>query len=225
MPRIRSKAELGSSGEETRAALLESALRLFGTKGYDATSTREIAAASGANIASIAYHFGSKDGLRVACAQMVTQRLMSVAGRGVIEADAKGDPALALELIEETASAVLRFLVGHEQARDIAVFIVREMARPGPVFDNVYQTAFEPIHRKFCALLGTATGQEPESDLIRLGAFSLLGQIVYFRIGYFIVARRMEWENVGPGEIESIRTIILGNIRAFVTANRKEQSS
>ena len=61
--------ERRSSSQQTRAALIAAGLRLFGEKGFDATSTRDIAAAANTNIASIAYHFGGKEGLRLACAQ------------------------------------------------------------------------------------------------------------------------------------------------------------
>ena len=74
------------------------------------------------------------------------------------------------------------------------------------------------------ALLALATGQDPESDLIRLGTFSIAGQVVYFRIGHAIVARRMEWKAVGPDEVGTIKAVILANIRAFIATNRKQQS-
>jgi AcrR family transcriptional regulator len=48
-----------------RDALLEGALRCIEEKGYGEITTRDIAAAANANIASIAYHFGSKDALVV----------------------------------------------------------------------------------------------------------------------------------------------------------------
>ena len=62
-------------GDATRAALVAAALKLFGDKGFEAASTREIAAAAEVNIAMIAYHFGGKEGLRAACADFVAERL------------------------------------------------------------------------------------------------------------------------------------------------------
>ena len=49
--------------EETRARLLQAGLRLFALQGYSKTSTRELAEAAGANVASISYYFGDKAGL------------------------------------------------------------------------------------------------------------------------------------------------------------------
>jgi AcrR family transcriptional regulator len=46
-----------------RQALLEGALRCIEERGYGNVSTREIARAAHANVASINYHFGSKDAL------------------------------------------------------------------------------------------------------------------------------------------------------------------
>lgn len=46
-----------------REALIEGALRCLQEQGYAAVRTRDIAAAANANLASIGYHFGSKDEL------------------------------------------------------------------------------------------------------------------------------------------------------------------
>lgn len=209
------------AGDQTRAALLMAGIRLFGTKGFEATSTREIAAAADANIASIAYHFGGKEGLRLACAEMVGNRIQSVVGPVLAAIDPKGDPAKAQEAFERVLMDVTDFMLGQVEARDIAGFLVRELGAPGAVFDRVYTDFILPVHRSLCDLLGLATGQDPESDLIRLGTFSIAGQVVYFRVGHAIVARRMDWHEVGTDEVERIKTVILGNIRAFVETNRK----
>jgi AcrR family transcriptional regulator len=48
---------------ETRELLLDSAERLFAERGVDSVSLREITTAAGANVASVNYHFGSKEKL------------------------------------------------------------------------------------------------------------------------------------------------------------------
>src|ERR1700687_388750 len=61
----------GDRADATRDALVRVALDRFGAKGFEATSTREIANAAGVNLAAIGYHFGGKEGLRKACAEHV----------------------------------------------------------------------------------------------------------------------------------------------------------
>src|SRR5438552_14846813 len=46
-----------------RDQLIKGAIKCLQTKGYAHTTARDIAAASGANLASIGYHFGSKEAL------------------------------------------------------------------------------------------------------------------------------------------------------------------
>ena len=47
-----------------RAGIRNAALRLFGERGHDAVTVRDIAAAAGVSPALVLHHFGSKDGLR-----------------------------------------------------------------------------------------------------------------------------------------------------------------
>lgn len=54
---------LRSDGEATRARIIEAAGRLFAGQGFAATTSKEIAATAGVDIASINYHFGSRTGL------------------------------------------------------------------------------------------------------------------------------------------------------------------
>jgi AcrR family transcriptional regulator len=50
-------------GDQTRTALLEAAKQLVGERGYAGASVRELAAASGANLGAVNYHFGSREKL------------------------------------------------------------------------------------------------------------------------------------------------------------------
>ncbi|HET6330446.1 MAG TPA: TetR family transcriptional regulator [Holophagaceae bacterium] len=55
-----------SKAEETRARILEGALKLFREKGFDATTMRDIAQAAGMSLGSTYYHFDSKEALVMA---------------------------------------------------------------------------------------------------------------------------------------------------------------
>ena len=66
-------------GLDTRARLLDVALRLFAEKGYAQTSTREICVAAGVNAASIHYYFSDKAGLYRAVYLAPIQQLMIAA--------------------------------------------------------------------------------------------------------------------------------------------------
>ncbi|MFF2326752.1 MULTISPECIES: TetR/AcrR family transcriptional regulator [unclassified Streptomyces] len=58
-----------------RARLREAALELFAERGFEATSTRAVAAAAGLSPALVTRHFGSKEGLRAAVDEYVLGRI------------------------------------------------------------------------------------------------------------------------------------------------------
>ena len=139
-----SKTETSSPtpAEQTRKALVLSALRLFGTQGFDGTSTREIAAAAKANIGSIAYHFGGKDGLRMAAADHIVETMEQVAGPVLGAIDQSLAEGMTPEMAEEQIVAVVErmvfFIVARPEAGEIVQFILRELAIPTPALDRIY---------------------------------------------------------------------------------------
>lgn len=64
-----------SRGEATRARILDVAVDLFGTKGFDRVSTREIASGAEVPQASLRYYFETKQGLYVACLEYIQARI------------------------------------------------------------------------------------------------------------------------------------------------------
>src|SRR5689334_5218966 len=91
-----------SGAEVTRTTLVEAAIRLFGEKGYDAVSTRDIADLAAANIGSIAYHFGGKPGLRRACAEYVINNVRTTLGISFTRPMPKMTPDEARDCMEQT---------------------------------------------------------------------------------------------------------------------------
>jgi len=212
-----------STAGETRAALIAAGLNIFGRKGFDAASTREIAAAASANIASIAYHFGGKEGLRLACAEEIVRRISQVIQPEALAAGA-ASPAAALDLIEKAITAVAQYIAARPEANDIAAFMLREMTAPSPALDRIYAEMIRPAHGALCRLWATATGADPEAEETRLTVFSIIGQMIYFRICRPVVLKRMGWDGVGPDEAARIASVLVANLRAMAAAAREGQA-
>jgi len=67
--------EVAKSDLTGRARLREAALELFAERGFEATSTRAVAAVAGVSPALVTRHFGSKEGLRAAVDEHVLGRI------------------------------------------------------------------------------------------------------------------------------------------------------
>jgi AcrR family transcriptional regulator len=205
--------------EGTRRALIDAGLRLFGRQGFSATSVRQLATAADANIAAVAYHFGSKEALRVACAEEFGRRMgAAVAARPSLDG---ATPAEARQDLHEILRTMVAFLLGGQGSSDVVPFMLRELAENGPGIDAVYRGFVEPTHRMLCALWAKATGTDPESEAVRLAVFALIGQLMYFRIGQSIVVRRLGWEAIGPSELLQITDRITRNLDAMLTSDER----
>jgi AcrR family transcriptional regulator len=58
------------------ARIRDAAIALFGERGFDRTSVRQIATDAGVSAALVIHHFGSKEGLRQACDDWLVTRLI-----------------------------------------------------------------------------------------------------------------------------------------------------
>lgn len=210
-----------ASSEKTRAALIEAGLRLFGEKGFAATSTREIAAAADANIGSIAYHFGGKEALRDACAAHIVETIRRAAGP-VLTMPVPTEPAMAEMQLRMVLERMGGFFLTGTEAGGFVRFILHELQFPTTALDIVYSGLFEPVHSRLCQVWAAATGEEPESETVKIVVFTMIGQLVYFRIGREAVIRRMGWSGIGEQEARKVAAIAFENMMAVIAARRKE---
>src|SRR5687768_12943490 len=92
-----------------REDLIAGAIKCLQTKGYARTTARDITAASGANLASIGYHFGSKEALlNEALIRIFVER-----NRQVAAVTFRAEDASALERLTTTFTAVRGIFDGY----------------------------------------------------------------------------------------------------------------
>lgn len=210
-----------SPADRTRAALIRAALKLFGRQGFEGTSTREIAALAKANIGSIAYHFGGKEGLRAACANHIVETIGGVAGAAMAEATGEmHGPEAARARLNTVLEAMVGFIVARPEAGEFVQFVLRELSQPSEALDIIYDGVFEPVHQRLCGIWAEASGEDAESERTRITLFTLIGQVIYFRIARAAVMRRMGWDHVGPVEAASIISVVGSNIEAILAARK-----
>ena len=210
-----------SGAEVTRTSLIDAAIRLFGERGYDAVSTRDIADLAAANIGSIAYHFGGKPGLRLACAQHVIANISAItADTAFLRPLPRIDPDEALEMIGRMMKVFCNFWLANPNSQTFVNFILRELLVKGEVSELFYCTWMKPMHKRFCDLFGIATGRDPESHEVKIAVFSFIGQVFHFRVGQPLIMRRLDWDELGDREAGHVVEGLVKNTLAIVRAYR-----
>jgi AcrR family transcriptional regulator len=204
-------------GAETRAQLIEAALEVFGRLGYEGASTREIAKAANANLAAIVYHFGGKEALHIAVAEYVAGSIAARIGPTLAKAAgpaAATTPKRARAALAQLMDNFIDVILGSEEAELWARFIVREQLQPTAAFDVIYRLmggSFAAATRLTAAVLG-----EPESDAVRLRVFTIMGQVLVFRVAQALVLRSMNWHAVDESHRRAIKRIVSENVSAIL---------
>ncbi|MFE0269808.1 TetR/AcrR family transcriptional regulator [Nocardiopsis alba] len=166
-----------------REDLLAGAKRCLAEKGYGKTTARDIAAASGAHLASIGYHFGSKDRLMNTAVLEATGEWGDVLTRLVRESSSAAAP-------EERIRAVLTSLFEAVPAhRDLMVSSVQAFAQVQ--FDDETRAALadgiEGAREELAALLLGVAPEELDADTVA-GLGSMLYNIVTGYVLQYLVS-------------------------------------
>jgi AcrR family transcriptional regulator len=116
----------GANEAATKAAVFASAERLFALHGFQNVSVRDITADAGVNLASVNYHFGSKDALLFEIFRRRTAELNRDRARMLHEANDRhdGKPPVR-EILEAFFTPPLRWAAPDNDRRISVQFIIR----------------------------------------------------------------------------------------------------
>jgi AcrR family transcriptional regulator len=191
---------------ETRRRLLATAGHLFGARGFDGVSTREIAEAARVNAALITYHFGTKEGLYIAVAESIGER-----GRATFEPlwtaspEATRSPDAAAEQLRALLRGLSRGMLTTIRDEGGAWgFIVREQMHPSPAFDALFGRYIRPMHERLAALVGAATRRAASSAEVILDTHALVGMVLGFVVARETLLRRTGWAKYSDDRVAQI---------------------
>jgi AcrR family transcriptional regulator len=208
--------------EGTRERILDAALDLFGERGLTGTTVRDIAGRAKVNVAAISYHFGGKEELYRAVAETtagaIEERVRSRAAASIDRPPENAEAALAA--LEHLVEAIVDVIVGPEEMRRVARFIIREQMQPTPAFEVLFGTLAR-LHVVACRLFGLAAGLDPEAPETRLRVFLVVGQAVFLRIAEAAVLRRMGLERYDEAFLAEVKATLKQHVRAVVAAARE----
>jgi len=125
-PLIHEAPETEEAQAATKAAVFTAAERLFALNGFQNVSVRDITAAAGVNLASVNYHFGSKDALLFEIFRKRTAELNRERARMLHEANERhgGKPPVR-EILEAYFAPPLRWSDPANDRRISIQFIIR----------------------------------------------------------------------------------------------------
>ncbi len=141
-----------TDGEATRARLLEAAGRLFSEQGFAETTGKAIAQQAGADLASINYHFGNRNGLY--------QAVLLEAHRQILDLDDLQRIATSEQSPEQRLYALLDGLVQRASQPDAWAprVLARELMAPSSHLQVLLEEAVPPKMIAIAGILSAISG-------------------------------------------------------------------
>jgi AcrR family transcriptional regulator len=205
----------------TPAKLIEVAIGLFGQNGPDSVGTRAIAEAAGVQMSAITYHFGSKDGLYLACAEHIAATMLRKISPLLALVDEARDPAAARAGIESMLGGLVVVMMQDEIA-PLARFVVREQMNPSPAFAVLYDQAIRHVVELLTRLVNVVAHERLSEEEVRIRCMALVGQVFAFRFARASLLRVTGWQSVGPRETALVRGAVLAHTRAILSDLERE---
>lgn len=189
---------------DTKTRILDAAEKLFGEKGFDGTSLRDITTEADVNLAAVNYHFQSKESL-------IEAAIMRGAGpvnqKRVAMLDAAGPKATIEQIVEAFVGPVLE-----QDFEPMAPLMARVLASP-ETMQRVFKHHMESLSRRFAEAVGIALPDlSPAERMWRLhftaGAMAhtvtrapvlrdLFGGILDFKDRKLLIARLVKFAAAG----------------------------
>lgn len=215
-----------SRGQAARRALIEAGIELFGHRGLEGATTREIARAARQNIAAIPYYFGSKEGLYLAIAGHMLDTLVGsltplVEATETLLASGEAGAEELLSALQDLVTGFLKMLT-RDETLALSRIMSREQLEPTAAFDLFYERAISRMHRCLAGLLDQYSGIDPDPVDSILRAHILLGSILGFRAANATVLRRTGWKQLGPEEVQRIIRIACEHSELYARALREQ---
>jgi len=218
-------------GDETRARIIAAALDVFGEHGFGGASTRMLAERAGVTLPALQYYFDGKEGVYLACAEHIAERLEGYFGAmiaAIAEVLACEQPSRdrLLAMLFGFSDRVAELFLGEHELEKWVLFIIREQAQPTRAFDVIYARVMTPVAATCARLIGRLLDLPESHHDVRMRTLLLVGQIVFLRTGREAVLRVLGWPDFAGNRLAQVKKALHAQIKATLlgagaTAQRK----
>lgn len=201
----------------TKDRLLDAAEELFSGRGIDATSLRAVTSEAQVNLASVNYHFGSKDRLVRAVFLRRLEPLNSerLELLDALEVTAAGSPIELEAILDAWVMPALRMGQAPGSKR-FKRLLGRVYSEPGSELQTLLRELFGEVLQRFSAAISRALPDLPREELMWRVHF-MLGAMIH-TIADQPSVRALSDGLCDPSDIEGVRRRLIGFVSAGLKA-------
>jgi AcrR family transcriptional regulator len=198
-------------GEETRARIVAAALRMFGERGFEAASTRDIATMAEVNAPALQYYFDNKEGVYLACVEYIVASVWDFMSEVAADAEqaleAKASDAELIEKFCVMQGKLAEFMFTIKDSADWRLFMARLNSGEGPPagFQYIYQHVSGRMTKVLAGIVGRLLGRPADDEETLIRTMCVSGQLHVFQVARKSVLARLNWDRVDAGRLEMLK--------------------
>ncbi|MFJ7885784.1 CerR family C-terminal domain-containing protein [Pseudomonas sp. NPDC096917] len=191
-------------GDETSLRIIEAALTLFGERGFEGASTRDIAELAGVNAPALNYYFKNKEGVYLACAEYMVERTCDYLAPTIEAAQAllgtRPDTEQLIESFCTVQGKIGEFMLVSNRTHNWRKFYAREQAGLGPNSgaQMISQRIGQRIIGVTSGIISRLIGPTASDEECILRAMSLTGQLLPFHLNRAKSLSSLDWDAITP---------------------------
>lgn len=219
----RHKPDAGyACGEGTRRRIIQAAIQLFGERGFEGTSTRDIAKLAEVNAPAVQYYFNNKSGLYQACAEHIAgicwARFAPVQAAAQAALDAGAAREVLMEALGGIQDAFADYLFASPDAQDRKLFIVQDQGAHGQsmLYDIMERDVRPQLDRVCLSLLGRMTGMDTQQPLALLRLMAIHGQLALFYLAQRGLSASLQWDSITPERLDLLKQLARTHARVLI---------
>lgn len=201
---------------DTKTALLDAAEKLFADSGIAQSSLRSITHEARANLASVNYHFGSKEGL----VQAVFARRLGPLNQQRLDLldrcarDNEGKPDLECLLRAFVEPAVTMISSDDIGDREFAKLLGRMLFEPSNELRSLIMDEFRQVSEQFTAELSRVFPGAAQEEIVWRFHF-MVGSLAHTVAGRFMISHRLECLQLPEEEdVQTLTDRLVGFLQA-----------
>jgi AcrR family transcriptional regulator len=212
-------------GALARSALIKAAVEVFGANSIESATTRDIAQRAGQNVSSIAYYFGSKEGLYLAVAEHIAEILNARIGPLLNEISEflQSPKPSGSQCLDYFGRLLLLAVASNRDMLSVTNIIIKEQMHPTEAFTILYDRALGRLQKAGAQLIDAYTGTKPGSEETIVRFHALLGQSLAFRMARETIIRRAGWTDIGEREEKLVEKIVVEQACDVLRSLRKRR--
>jgi len=178
---------------DTKTALLDAAERLFSREGIAESSLRAITSAAGANLASVNYHFGSKQGLVKAVFARRLEPLNRQRLESLEECLGPGDEMVELRcLLRAFVHPAMEMMTSRDAGdREFVKLLGRTLFEPTGELRSTLVQEFREVGERFTEAIAGALPEARKEEIV-WGFHFMVGSLAHTVAARYMVSHRLE---------------------------------